>query len=218
MSVWLVAALAWLALIVSCQRTAPGTASEGWRPLFDGTSKDGWEMTGPGELALEDGTLTTQGGMGLLWYTREKLGNCQIKVVFKLNAPDDNSGVFIRIPDRPADPWFAVNGGYEVQIDNNGDDYHRIGCLYSFSRARGAAQATVGDWSTFLITLDGPRTQVELNGERVTDFREGDEVPAKKIWYEPERGPRPDLGYIGLQNHGDTAHVQFREVSVRALP
>lgn len=214
----LVAPLALLTLIASCRRTTPGASSEGWRPLFDGTSKEGWEMTGPGELRLEDGTLATRGGMGLLWYTREMLGNCQIKVVFQLNDPMDNSGVFIRIPDRPADPWFAVNAGYEVQIDNNGDEYHRIGCLYSFSKARGAAQARVGDWNTFLITLDGPRTKVELNGELVTDFMEGEDVPAKKIWYEPERGRRPDLGYMGLQNHGDPARVQFREVSVRALP
>lgn len=213
----LVASLALLTLMASCRPTTPGTAPEDWRPLFDGTSKEGWEMTGPGEFDLEDGTLGTHGGMGLLWYTREKLGNCQIKVVFKLNAPEDNSGVFIRIPERPADPWAAVNTGFEVQIENNGDEYHRIGCLYSFTRARTTARATVGEWSTFLITLDGPRTKVELDGTLITDFEEGEDVPVKKIWYEPERGPRPDLGYIGLQNHGDPAHVQFKEVSVRAL-
>ena len=40
-------------------------------------------MTGPGEIKLEDGELVTYGGMGLLWYTGEKLGNCRIRVVFK---------------------------------------------------------------------------------------------------------------------------------------
>ena len=32
---------------------------------------------------VEDGVLRTEGGMGLLWYSREKLGNCVIRVVYK---------------------------------------------------------------------------------------------------------------------------------------
>ena len=75
----------------------------------------------------------------------------------------------------------------------------------------------VGEWATMLITLDGKRTKVEIDGQLVTDFTEGDSVPKKKIWYEPDRGLRPEAGYIGLQNHGDDAHVHFKEVSVRLL-
>ena len=37
----------------------------------------------------------------------------------------------------------------------------------------------------------------------------------RKRWYEPQRGPRPDEGYIGLQNHDGRSTVLFREVSVR---
>lgn len=199
----------------SCKNTSLATGP--WRPLFDGTSKDGWEMTGPGELKFVNGLLETHGGMGLLWYSREKLGHCQIRVVFKMNETNDNSGVFIRIPDRPADPWFAVNHGYEIQIDNNDDDYHRNGCLYSLTKARNRVNAKTDDWNTYLITLDGPRTIVELNGTLITDYTEGDPVPPKQKWYEPERGRRPDLGYIGLQNHGDPVRVLFKEVSVRPL-
>ena len=51
----------------------------------------------------------------------------------------------------------------------------------------------------------------------MTDFTEGSGVPEKKIWYEPDRGLRPEFGYIGLQNHGGEAHVHFKEVSVRNL-
>jgi hypothetical protein len=67
------------------------------------------------------------------------------------------------------------------------------------------------------ITLDGERTQVRVNGELVTNFKEGDDVPKKKIWYEPDRGPRPVKGYIGLQNHGAEDVVYFKEVSYRPL-
>jgi len=206
---------------VSCKHIAPSSstsAAANWRPLFDGHSTAGWEMTGPGELKLENGELVTYGGMGLLWFKREKLGDCQIRVVFKLTAKDDNSGVFIRIPEPPQTPWDGVNKGYEVQIDYGGDEWHRTGCLYSLSKAHNmVAAAKAGEWSTMLITLNGKRTTVEIDGQLVTDFTEGDPVPAKKEWYEPDRGPRPERGYIGLQNHGDEAHVHFKEVSVRAL-
>jgi hypothetical protein len=67
------------------------------------------------------------------------------------------------------------------------------------------------------ITLDGPRTIVYLNGVKVTDFKEGDPVPVKKFDFEPERGPRPESGYIGIQNHSDADVVFFKEVSVKSL-
>ena len=60
-------------------------------------------------------------GMGLLWYAREKLGNCVIRVVYKTANDHSNSGVYIRIADRPADPWFAVHHGFEVQIMDQGE-------------------------------------------------------------------------------------------------
>ena len=53
------------------------------------------------------------------------------------------------------------------------------------------------------ITLDGPHTVVMLNGVKVTDYTEGDPVPPRKFWFEGMRGPRPNFGWIGLQNHGN---------------
>jgi hypothetical protein len=67
------------------------------------------------------------------------------------------------------------------------------------------------------ITLDGPRTMVVLNGVKVTDFREGDPVPPKKLDFEPERGPRPQNGYIGLQNHSWHDVVFFKDTAVNRL-
>jgi hypothetical protein len=188
-----------------------------WRALFNGRNTEGWKMVGPGELKLVDGELITRGGMGLLYYTREKFGDCRLRVVFKLNLPTDNSGVFIRIPEPPTDPWFAVNHGYEVQIENNGDAWHRTGCLYSMSEAKRRVDARVNEWNCLIITLEGKRTRVEINGALVTDFTEGEPVPPKREDYEPNRGPRPDSGYIGLQNHGGDAEVHFRYVGVAAL-
>jgi len=213
----LAALLALLFTIPSCRTRDVEEKSGGWKPIFDGRSTDGWQMTGPGELRLVNGELVTHGGMGMLWYSREKFGDCRLRVVFKPTTTNDNSGVFIRIPAPPADPWFAVNRGYEVQIENRGDAWHRTGTLYSFNEAKQNVNTRLNEWNVLIITLEGKRTRVEVNGVLVTDFREGDPVPLKVQDYEPDRGLRPNAGYIGLQNHDDTARVHFREVSVAPL-
>jgi Domain of Unknown Function (DUF1080) len=188
----------------------------GWKQLWDGQDLTGWQQAGPGKFVIENGLLKSEGGMGLLWYTPEKFGNCVIHVVYKTLKKDDNSGVFIRIPEKPTEPWMPVNRGYEVQIDDSQDNYHITGVLYSLTKAM-ARPGKTGEWNTMEITLDGPRTIVVLNSVKVTDFTEGQAVPPKVKSYEPDRGPRPEMGYIGLQNHSDTDTVLFKEVAVRSL-
>jgi len=205
-----------LLFFAGCQHAKPAARGE-WRTLLDSNHTNGWRMIGPGELKWENDELVTHGGMGLLVYEREKLGDCQIRVTFKLTDANDNSGVFIRIADFPKDSWDAVDHGYEVQIHNGGDARHRTGVLYSFTEAKNVVNARVGDWSTMLITLQDKRTLVEIDGIVTTDYTEGQPVPEKTIWYEGDRGPRAKRGYIGLQNHGGDAKVHFKEVSVAKL-
>ena len=182
--------------------------------LFNGKDLTGWQMVGPGRFLIEDGLLKTEGGMGLLWYTGRKVGNETLRVVFKTTGDRDNSGVYIRMPEPPPDPWYGVHNGYEVQIDAAGDEWHRTGALYSLSRSTKATQEPAGEWNTMDIVLDGQLTRVILNGEVVNEFRGDQAVPERKMWFEPVRGPRPNEGYIGLQNHDPRTTVYFKEVSV----
>ncbi|MFO0952884.1 MAG: DUF1080 domain-containing protein [Isosphaeraceae bacterium] len=205
------------ALAAACAGTSVGAD---WKPLFDGKSLDGWAHLGPGRMVVQDGVLRTEGGMGLLWYTREKLGDCTIRVVYKTTSKNSNSGVFVRVADRPKDEWFAVHHGYEIQICDGADAFHRTGAVYSMSKAA-AQPGKVGEWNTMEITLKGSRILVSLNGVPVQDFDPATAViPERKKDYEPERGPRPNHGYFGLQNHDDAgagAEVYFKEVSVKPL-
>ena len=190
-----------------------------WRQLFNGRDLDGWEHTGPGRFLVEDGLLRTEGHMGLLWYTKQKLGNCELKVVYKVGKEDSNSGVFIRIADRPGDPWFGVHHGFEVQICDQEDDYHTTGVIYSITKALARPEKAPGQWNTMLIKMKATHVTVDLNGAVVTEFDSSQAMRPRKQWYEPDRKPiRPETGYIGLQNHDDKdSHVYFKEVSVRAL-
>ena len=206
---------------VNAPTTPESPPPPAWRPLFDGRSLDGWKHIGPGRFILEDGVLKTEGGMGLLWYTQERFGNCVLRVIFKTTHDVSNAGIFFRIAEPPPDPWYAVHHGYECQILEKEDDDHRTGAIYSLSPARGRPAKPHGEWNTMEITMDGPRVHVTLNGEAVNAFDPSKPVPERKKSFEPERGPRPETGYIGLQNHDDysrgKANVYFKEVSIRPL-
>jgi len=196
--------------------------SEEWQQLFNGKDLTGWKHVGPGGDTVENGLIRTHGGMGLLYWAGGKLGNCIIRVVYKMRDNNDNSGVFIRIPIEPREEWMPVHYGYEVQIDNHPetsgeDDYHITGTLYSLTKPLAKPGKPGPEWNTMEITLDGPHTVVVLNGVKVTDYTEGDPVPEKKFDFEPWRGLRPLEGYIGLQNHSDNDIVFFKEVAVKRL-
>jgi hypothetical protein len=192
------------------------------RQLFNGKDLTGWKHVGPGSMTVEDGLIHTHGGMGLLYWTGGKIGDCHIHVVYKMRDENDNSGVFIRIPLEPREAWMPVHYGFEVQIDNhpetsNEDEYHSTGMLYSLTKPLAKAWKPGPEWNTMDISLDGSRTIVELNGVKITDYKDGDPVPERKFDFEPQRGPRPDFGFIGLQNHSDNDIVFFKEVCIQPL-
>jgi hypothetical protein len=205
-----------------------GVAHADQRPLFNGKDLTGWQHVGKGQVIVEHGLLKTVGGMGLLYYAGERFGDCVIRVVYRTTTVDDNSGIFVRIPEPPGDAWQAVHTGYEIQILENfpehytlsdhqkkfGTSWHTTGAIYSMSPALATPQKPVGEWNTMEIELRGPRTIVRLNGVLVNDFVEGSTVPPREHSYEPVRGRRPDAGYIGIQNHHEPQTVLFKEITV----
>jgi hypothetical protein len=115
--------------------------------------------------------------------------------------------------------WYPVHHGFEVQILDGGDSWHRTGGIYSLAEAAPVPEKPQSEWRTMIITLDGERVRVEVDGKSVSNF---DAAAAKqaprKSWSEPIRDvKRPTHGYIGLQNHDPGDVVWFKEVAVRSL-
>ena len=216
--------LASLAIIQPCNAVEEPGAPE-WRSLFNGKDLSGWQRIPRHEDApagqkpgfeVRDGMLVAlpDAPEDDLWYTRRKIGNATLRVVYKVSAPNANSGVFIRIPAEPKSEDDAINKGIEVQIDESGDEWHCTGVLYSMTQAKARPYKPAREWNTLEITLKGPRTIVKLNGVLVTDYDGVSPVPPKHGRYEPERGPRPDSGYIAVQHHGGAATVWFKEIAL----
>jgi len=165
--------------------------------------KQGWSMVGPGSIKEEsDGVLVTEGGMGLLWYSKQTFGDFTLRVEYKLTAPANNSGVFVRFPNPPKSPWDAVHEGYEIQICQDADPEHRTGSVYSFKATDKTPPAKpAGEWNTYEISVKGQEYTISLNGEVINTYK----------------GSRGIRGYVGLQNHDPKSIVRFRNVRIKTL-
>ena len=92
------------ALLVTAAALAKDPPGE-WRtiPLIkDGKVSPDWLHVGYGSMVVDEGALRTEcdeRGLGLLVYKKEKLGDCQIRIVFKAKDAKSNAGVYVRIDD-----------------------------------------------------------------------------------------------------------------------
>src|SRR5262245_1633385 len=74
-------------------------AENEWRslPLIQkGAVDPAWQHVGWGKFVVEDGAIRTEPserGLGLLVYTKEPLGNCQIRVVYRPKNARCNAGI-----------------------------------------------------------------------------------------------------------------------------
>ncbi|MGP3972390.1 ThuA domain-containing protein, partial [Streptomyces sp. 6N223] len=181
----------------------------GYTSLFDGTSTDGWTQAGPGSFTLtDDATLTSQGGMGMLWYHAQEFTAYSLKLDWRVEG-DDNSGVIVGFPATFTDPQAALDSGYEVQIDATDADDRTTGSIYGIQApdlaARDAALNPPGTWNTYEIRVEGERLRVHLNGTLINDFTNTD----------PDRSLT--TGHIGIQNHGPDDTVSFRNIRIKEL-
>ena len=81
-----------------------------------------------------------------------------------------NSGVFIRTYPLTPRPGKDVGfNGIEIAIDDTTTaGYYDTGAIYDLVKPSKNAMKPVGEWNHIVITCDGPKLSVELNGELVT--------------------------------------------------
>ncbi|MEV4459114.1 ThuA domain-containing protein [Microbispora sp. NPDC049633] len=178
----------------------------GYTTLYNG-STSGWTQAGPGSFTNSDATLTSQGGMGMLWYNAKEFGSYSLKLDWRMTG-DSNSGVVVGFP-ATSDPQTALDTGYEVQIDATDTADKTTGAIYGVKSAdlaaRDAALNPPGQWNTYELLVEGERLQVFLNGSKINDFTNTN--PARSL----------QQGYIGIQNHGSGNVVAYRNIRIKEL-
>lgn len=211
--------------------------TEGYRALFDGTagSLAQWQQVGGGSFGLNpDGTITsstTTPGMGMLWFPQRKYGDFSLKLQWRDDAPgtgNANSGVFVRFPwvhDHPEESrpeWVAIKYGHEVQVlDRPDGDMYKTGSVYGFDRVglAGAGVTQKGTWNDYEIRVEGQHYSVFRNGVLINEFDNtgGQEFSPPRSDDPGTDGRRFASGYIGLQVHGTTDVVSYRDIRIKEL-
>ncbi len=179
---------------------------DGWIPLFDGETFNGWSSLGPdwGGWSAGNGIMRCVGGQGRWLRSVERYDNFVLRFESKL-SPGCNSGVFIRAPLEGR----ASRIGFEIQmLDDKGRPPNRnsMASVYDILAPRVSAARPVGEWNSFEVTCDGPHLVIVLNGQTIHDVNY-DEVPRLK--------ERLRVGRIGLQDHGHL--VEFRKIRLKRL-
>lgn len=195
-------------------------SEEGWVPLFDGHSLDGWKAAEhPATFRVEDGAIIARGPRAHLFYVGEK-GAAEFEA-FEFSAevlakPGANSGVFFHTAWQESG-W--PEQGFEVQVNNSqrqhGDylEMKKTGSLYA---VRNVYRAVAPDnaWFTLKVRVQKPRVQIWVNDALTVDY-----VEPANTW--SDDGPslnRLGRGTFALQGHDPASEVHYRALRVRRLP
>lgn len=188
-----------------------------WITLFDGTDLSAWQNRDGGPPSdgwvIEDNAVTRKVPAGYIW-TKEQFGDFVLELEYKTEG---NSGVFFRTGDLKN----HVQTGLEMQILRPTENPNRgsVGSIYD--AAAPSKTAAVDGWNRVVITAEGSRVSVVMNGEQIIDIdldqwtESGKNPDGSKNKYRTALKDFPRKGHIGLQEHGDV--VSFRNIRVRPL-
>jgi hypothetical protein len=213
----------------------------GFQYLFDGTQQTfaQWQKApGQGTFSLIDGEIVAyprNNEFAILYYAPEAFNNFVLRLQFRLDNVNFNSGVFVRFIDPLKPPnaikndprvignkaWVAVLTGFEVQIDEQAVpdnlDKHRTGAIYDIEVGNGPGQQNyqrgpiiqAGQWNDYEIEVSGDTYVVRLGNNQTTTFTNTDINRGRAS------SQNPLSGYIGVQAH--TGLVAFRNIRIKKL-
>jgi hypothetical protein len=200
-----------LAAVLALATAARAADEEGFKPLFDGKTLNGW-VGDPRFWSVEDGaiagwtTAKNPAPHNTFLATTKSYKNFILKAEFKLR--NHNSGIQVRSKLLSE---FVVHG-YQPDIAESsytGNLYEEggRGTIASANQAEVTKIFTPGKWVEYTITCDGPHLTLALNGHVTVRYTEKD----------PVRGATE--GIIALQLHaGPPMKVWFRNIRIKELP
>ncbi|KOU78051.1 glycosyl hydrolase [Streptomyces sp. MMG1533] len=211
--------------------------TEGYRTILDGSAESfaKWQQVGGGSFAPNpDGSITsgtTKAGLGMLWYPQRKYADFSLRLQWRDDAPgtgNANSGVFVRFPwvhDHPEESrpeWVAIKYGHEVQVlDRPDGDMYKTGSVYGFDRVglAGAGVTRKGTWNDYEIRVVDQHYSVYRNGVLINEFDNigGQEFTPPRADDPGTDGRRFASGYLGLQVHGTTDVISYRDIRIKEL-
>lgn len=210
--------------------------NDGWIPLFDGKTTNGWHKYGGGPAGaawkVADGSLYLDTSSKGEWQTKnggdivtdDEFENFDLKLEWKI-SPGGNSGVMFGVHEDSAKYKYSWSTGPEMQVlDNDGHSdgkihKHRAGDLYDLIACSKETVKPVGEWNQVEIKLDQGKLDFFLNGENVVSTTMWDDSWNKLVagskFKAMENFGTFKKGRIALQDHGHL--VWFRNIMIKKL-
>jgi type 1 glutamine amidotransferase len=211
--------------------------ADGFQPLFDGKSLDGWEGN-PDVWRVEDGTITGETTADkpikpntfLIW-RRGEVDDFELTFEYRFTSEKGNSGVQYRSWQEPDSAGKFVMGGYQADFET-GKSFS--GILYG-ERYRGilagrGTETVIGDDHKPTLVrkfaesadLQNHVKQGDWNKYRVVaqGFKFTHEVNGQlmSVCTDQDKAQRRRSGLLGLQVHaGPPMKVQFRNILLKRL-
>lgn len=207
-------------------------AQEGFKPIFDGKTLEGWSAPDMRYWSVEDGAITGRSSDELpctrnqfLSWQQGELDDFELKLEYRiLGSAQANSGIQIR--SQIAEDGHAV--GYQADLDRFGS---WLGALYDEHTGRqllaqrgqrtvidaageretseldvGSLEVEVDGWNEYHIVAHGPRITLKVNGVTTADVTD------------LEKGHGDLSGRLAVQIHsGPPMTIQFRNIRLRRL-
>ena len=193
-------------------------SEEGFVPLFDGKTLDGWTLlgkTGDGYLVRDGKIVCPPKGGGNL-FTEREYTDFVLRFEFKLGH-GSNNGLAIRAP---LQAQAIAYEGMELQIiDNTSERYENIqpwqthGSLYNVFPAKTGHLNNVGEWNEQQVVVQGRQVKVILNGHTILDA-DLDSVADPEI-IKKHPGLKRKSGHIGFLGHNEP--IEFRKIRIKEL-
>jgi len=207
-----------LALMVGGPFLFAQSATEGWIPLFDGKSLNGWRANeNPQSFRVENGQIVADGSWSHLFYrgevNRANFKNFELRADIKPTR-DANSGIFFHTAWQQSG---SLSKGYEVQVKNSpfskNNEIKKTGSLYA---VRNVYKSAIDDkeWFTLHIVVQGKRVLVFVNDVQTVNYTEP-AIPPRTA----NRAERIlSKGTFALQCHDPESKTYFKNIFVKPLP
>ena len=201
-------------------------AEDGFTPLFDGKSLDGWtfivkadkdgKKADPKETwSVTDGTIRCTGKPNGCMVTAKEHGDYVLKVKWRFPADSKggNSGVLLHVQDekywptsveaqlasgRAGDFWLIYPPDVKLEVDPKRQDPKQPRHYFRLDTAE-PPEKKFGEWNQYEITCKGGDITLAVNGVKVNEGKNGN---LKK-------------GKIALQSDGTEIH--FKDVELKLI-
>jgi hypothetical protein len=218
------------AVTAAADHTSAAEASDdGWRPLFDGETLDGWRgyrLDGlPAGWEVERRMIhfvPPAEGQRADLMTIEQFANFELELQWAVSE-GGNSGIMFRVSE-DHDRSYETGAEYQILDNERHPDGEKpetsAGSNYALHAPAVDATRPVGEFNEARLRVDGDQVTHWLNGQELLQYTLWDDdwkarVAASKFAAMPGYGLNKS-GHIVLQDHGN--ELWFRDIRIKPLP